>query len=128
MDELISRQEAVDIVLEYVKKLCEPIGTPEDNEMYSYGRGLLISILLNLNHLPSAQQWVPVSEGSPKENGKYLVSVKKSEWGGSTIHSVRTMTYNKKEVAPFEWGHYEIYSGKVIAWMPLPEPYEEVNE
>lgn len=55
MNDLIDRQSAVDIVIEYVKKLCEPIGTPEDNEMYSYGRGLLISILLNLKHLPSTQ-------------------------------------------------------------------------
>ena len=77
-----------------------------------------------IKQVPSAQQWTPVSEGAPKENGKYLVSVEKSEWDGTTRRSVRTMTYNKREVAPFQWGHYEIYSGKVTAWMDLPEPYK----
>ena len=72
--------------------------------------------------------WTPVSEELPKENGKYLVSMEKSEWDGSTTHSVRTMTYNKREVAPFQWGHYEIYSGKVTAWMDLPEPYKGGDE
>ena len=49
------KQSAVDIVLEYEKRLYEPAGTPEDNEMYSYGRGLLTSIERNLKQLPSAE-------------------------------------------------------------------------
>lgn len=55
MADLISRQAAIDIVLEYAKRLHEPVGTPEDNEMYSYGRGMLLSIERNLKQLPSAQ-------------------------------------------------------------------------
>ncbi len=51
----ISRQSAVDIVLEYAKRLSEHIGTPKDNEMYAFGRGLLIGIERNLKQLPSAQ-------------------------------------------------------------------------
>lgn len=60
--DLISRQSAVDMVLEYAKRLHEPVGTPEDNEMYSYGRGLLLGIELNLKQLPSVEtkkgKWV----------------------------------------------------------------------
>lgn len=55
MDELISRQAAIDIVLEYAKRLYKPVGTPEDNGMYSYGRGLLLSIERNLKGLPTAE-------------------------------------------------------------------------
>ena len=55
MSDLISRSDALDIVLEYAKRLYRHIGTPEDNEMYSFGRGLVLSIERNLKGLPSAQ-------------------------------------------------------------------------
>lgn len=54
-DELISKNAAIDIVLEYAKGLYKHVGTPEDNEMYSYGRGLLLSIERNLKALPPAE-------------------------------------------------------------------------
>lgn len=111
MSDLISRKATINTVIN-MRNRC-------DNDINDFYDLLIESFKV----LPSEEQWTPVSEELPKENGKYLVSVKKSEWDGSTIHSVRTMTYNKMEVAPFKWGHYEIYSGKVIAWMPLPEPY-----
>lgn len=56
-NDLISRQAAIDIVLEYAKRMREPVGTPEDNEMFSYGRGLLIGIERNLKQLPSAGRY-----------------------------------------------------------------------
>lgn len=55
MDDTISRRAAIHIVLEYDRRLCEHVGTPKDNEMYSFGRGLLLSIERNLKQLPPAQ-------------------------------------------------------------------------
>lgn len=52
---LISRQAAIDIVLEYARRLYKHVGTPEDNESYSFGRGLLLSIERNLKELPFAE-------------------------------------------------------------------------
>lgn len=64
----ISRQDMLDIVLEYSKRLYKHVGTPEDNEMFSFGRGLLLSIERNLKNLPSAPQrtgrWIPVDSYS----------------------------------------------------------------
>ena len=76
-DDTISRQAALDIVLEYAKRLREPIGTPKDNEMYAFGRGLLIGIERNLKQLPSAEpkkgRWYIVDE-PVKGNGLYECS------------------------------------------------------
>ena len=115
MKDLIYRQDAIKLFSERKNELGGIQG--------DLGGAMSGAVKL-IESLPSAQQWIPVSEGAPKENGKYLVSVEKSEWDGTTRRSVRTMTYNKREVAPFQWGHYEIYSGKVTAWMDLPEPYK----
>lgn len=55
LDDTISRRAAIGIVLEYDRRLCEHIGTPEDNERYAFGRGLLLSIERNLKQLPPVQ-------------------------------------------------------------------------
>lgn len=107
MKDLIYRQDAIDAI-----------------DVKNVNKGIISALQSIVEELPPAQQWTPISEGEPKENGKYLVSLKKIEWDGSVRYSVMTMSYNKVEVVPFQWGHYEIYSGKVTAWMQLPEPYK----
>ena len=56
-----------------------------------------------------ATTWIPVSERLPEEDGLYLV-----------------YTEEQPFVCPFEDG--EFFIGEVLAWMPLPEPYKEVEE
>ena len=59
----------------------------------------------------------------PKVSGKYLVT-----HGGNYILSLDTYTTMEDAVRIFNEG-YEDYIGwksqNVIAWMPLPEPYQE---
>lgn len=55
MSDLISRQAALAIVFEYAKELYKHVGTPEDNVMYSYGRGILLGIERNLKELPPSE-------------------------------------------------------------------------
>ena len=60
--------------------------------------------------------WIPVSERLPEEGEEVLVT---TEWGSITIGE----RYSAND--------YSIYDGavtadddEIIAWMPLPEPYE----
>ncbi len=74
-----------------------------------------------INNLPSAQpeqRWIPCSERLPEESGRYLISA---------LDGIRRRT----TVTPYQ-PRYKAWTmtgkmayWKVVAWMPLPEPYKE---
>ena len=81
--------------------------------------------------------WIPVSERLPEEYGEYLITWKNPKYPKTyigvcecEITDVYDHEHNRFEV---EW----LFDGyittaypdsKVIAWMPLPEPYKEEGE
>ncbi len=72
-------------------------------------------------------RWVPVSEGLPKSAGIYIVSRWFSDGEESAIltdanyYDGNGDWYNDNRI---NWGR-ERTSDKIVAWMPLPEPYKE---
>ena len=73
---------------------------------------------------PSAQpeqQWIPCSERLPEHGGRYLISVLDG-------------TNRRTTVAPYlprckAWAmNGRMAYWKVIAWLPLPEPYSEEEQ
>lgn len=76
-----------------------------------------------INALPSVQPksgWIPVSEKLPEKGGDYLVTTKwKGSYSGDVYTETNMAVYREKEK---EWD-----CAKVIAWQPLPEPYEPSN-
>ena len=106
MSDLISRQAAIDALIEWYG--CEPsdIGAFED-------------IIENLPSAQPEQRWIPCSERLPEDNSDILVAyVEKDE----------------KRIAPVNYGcgtWFDCLFNKVLdqvgvlAWMPLPEPYRE---
>ena len=63
-------------------------------------------------------QWIPCSERLPEEEGEYFVTVKKTAFDTE---------YDATEVAYCSPNHkwFNVSNCKVIAWMPLPNPYGE---
>ncbi len=58
-----------------------------------------------------APQWIPVAEGLPEEDGRYLITGKRG-----TVYSIE-----------YEDGRW--YGGiQPIAWMPFPPPYKGGEE
>lgn len=103
MKDLIERQAAI----EAVSKGCQE------------WRGIFGMCEENILALPSAQpeqQWIPCSERLPEHGGRYLISV---------LDGINRRT----TVAPYlprckTWAMTgRMAYWKVIAWMPLPEPY-----
>ena len=95
--DLISRQAAIDLV----KSRSYDLSEREDEW----------AMVQDVEELPSAQpeqRWIPCSDENPKADGRYLITGKMG-----TVYSL-----------DFEDGRW--YGGiKPVAWMPLPEPYEE---
>ena len=100
MSDLISRQAAIDAVSD-----C----------------GICIQRIVDLPYAQPEQRWIPCSERLPEHGGRYLISVLDG-------------TNRRTTVAPYlprckAWtmtGRMAYW--KVIAWLPLPEPYREEEQ
>ena len=114
MSDLIDRQAAID---QYGDWYVEE-GTAE---------GFISDMRHFLEMLPSAEpQWIPVSERLPKETGIYLVTLKTDGVAYFEDEFPHGFVYaSAYEAVTMHWGYCD---KNVIAWMPLPEPYEGDKE
>ena len=62
--------------------------------------------------------WIPVSERLPEEPGTYLVTIDYKKHGTG----ITTLWFHNKEIG---WDLSVIDA--VIAWQPLPKPFQEEN-
>lgn len=65
--------------------------------------------------ISDSRKWIPVSERLPSESGWYLVTVQ----GYETVTDVTLYSADG-----YSWSDVSAKQ-RVIAWMPLPEPYKE---
>lgn len=136
MNDLINRQAAIDA-------LCAVCGKACDKSKFVYNAPQDEQVILCPEHyclctLPSAQpdpHWIPCSERWPEEKDagilKKLGTEKRSEYVLATVEvkgermTVTACTYDGK----WDWNmKYAFPDFKVVAWMPLPEPYEVKDE
>ena len=128
MGDLISRQAAIDTLLfgkEMLSRALDDMDVDNtEREKFSWGHGLIESNIYDIEELPSAQQWIPCSERLPEEENK-------SYWictdGGYQCECRWTNVNHFWTNLTTDW-HWHIMDipqyTKVIAWMPLPEPYK----
>lgn len=69
---------------------------------------------ISIRQLPSADNWIPVSERLPEGYEEILICDKQG--------NISTGGYLGGE-RPFE-DNYGYYMDEVIAWQPMPEPYK----
>ena len=112
--------EILSTAIRYMKGVAKFIGAEDDPELKMEIKAYA-DILNGVKEQPTIepeQKWIPCSEGLPKKSGRYFISVR---------DGIQTRT----TVAPYQprckaWtmtGRMAYW--KVIAWMPLPEPYKE---
>ena len=115
MNDLISRQAAIDAIC----KSCSTEGDYHKCDGYPE-TSTWCDELVALRALPSAQpeqRWIPCSERLPEESGRYLVSVLDGVGRRTTV-----APYQPRYKAWTMTGRMAYW--KVIAWMPLSEPYQ----
>lgn len=85
---------------------------------YHLKNGDIAIPIIDIKNAPTIEpKWIPCSERLPKRDGDYLVTFH---------HKWPDREYKTVEVEEFRSGGFDenLYV-KVIAWMPLPEPYKE---
>ena len=71
-------------------------------------------------------EWISVKNRLPKLDTEVIVATK------SKVFSAMRKRKNRSEIiwtnAVWEYEPMEIFTGKVLYWMPLPEPPEQIKE
>ncbi len=93
------------------------------DEALPFESDIVTDVIGLIEEQPKVGEWIPVSEQLPHKNDNYLVTVRSYDETAS-IDFICVDHCN----ADGTWLHYNKpgkQRGKcVIAWMPLPEPYE----
>ena len=119
MDDTIRRQAAI----EAVEKESQVDG--------AYGYMDTKSIVDLLNDLPSAQQWIPVSERLPEEGHDVLITKEPFKIKGYEQNVIIAERSVDPRSGKIEWWSPEygtLTNKSVLAWMPLPEPWKGDND
>lgn len=117
MDDLIRRQDVIDAI--------------EDDARYGLHSCFACwadaqEFKESIKKIDPAQQWIPCSERLPEKDGRY--------WAWCEIFVVPDHVddpcsyYGSREASYLNDHWYGDDIGKVVAWMPLPEPYKESEE
>ena len=130
MSNLISRKALIERLNEQIDGVLanRDVYTDADDVVDS-----ILSIIDIIENQPPAQQWIPVEERLPEEDGEYLCQI---DVHGRAVMEVIGFSNNLYKVDEYdffdckgkkgfygydsEMGYYE--TSGVIAWMPLPEP------
>lgn len=126
-EDVISRQDAIDAVefgITYAKVLNKETG--EVMELFKKSNEELQKAVDRIEALPSAepeQRWIPCSERLPENDERVLAT---TAWGEVTIA--------ERIYPPINDTCWFIHDGNtnatiddVVAWMPLQEPYKDVQ-
>lgn len=103
---------------ELEKDLIEIEAAIKSNE--ERGNTFTVSVLQRAYERLKATQWISCNEGLPKEHGDYLVWW--TDIRGSKFYEITEYDPNDGWIGDIPQAFKGKYS--VIAWMPLPEPYE----
>ena len=120
MDDLISRRDAIDAIVNTVSR----VGMHDNSAVARYGATFRQHEIIDIiETLPSAQQWIPVTERLPESGQSVLIA--ENDTDPDWYAAIGQYKYGR-----WEWRDdmHTALPPKVIAWMPLPTPFREGGE
>lgn len=127
-------------IYDYIKRTINPYGRPFEGTAYELG----LKIMDYIENMDNEKEngWIPVSErlpefkkldvlGSPDiyKTEKVFVQTKRGEmfvaWCHKTVYTSKIFNDEYLWYTHGTGGRKMRVMSKVIAWMPLPEPYKE---
>ena len=114
VNDLIGREKAINTA-HSMRKVCDTDNIDDYHDL----------IVAALKDLPPSQHWILCSERLPEEDGQYLITVKYKHVNDNyeDIYAEHGEWYDSRWDM-FCFGHCGEVED-IIAWMPLPEPYED---
>lgn len=127
MNDLISRKQTI----EHLKKRLWETALNNEGEAAEVFAWIADDRLDTwMAEIQPEQQWIPVSEGLPKETGLFLVTITNKVWDRGEWHEntrIQTEQFFESDGRFFTAWYDANSQEKITAWMPLPEPYKEVK-
>lgn len=135
MNDLISRQAAINAILHYIIRI--------PGYMSNWGRKLTAAIKEDLmdeiNAIPHDQQWIPFKTRPLTEDEKtehpewsFIIDGEIPEEGQRILVNVAYKGHEAVQMDEWGWNGEGVYleseydiGTEVTAWMPLPEPYKD---
>lgn len=121
-------------LIEEIKSMVRPLLTPDGTSLFDGAiqahNETIVDVLNTIEQQPKVGEWIPVEKGMPEHNRAYpyyeinLVTI---ENGNVCLGVYRSD--DKEWLTRMSEGE-TVYSNKhkVIAWMPLPEPYRKEDK
>lgn len=120
MDDLIYRN----VLIDELKNIKFPCMLPSGAEYLDGIQTAVKRISGVINDVPAVNRWIPVEDALPEKEGNYLCTLYYAIPPYNLFHPEKDTYIREVSIQYFDG---KSFITSVIAWMPMPDAYEQPN-